>query len=49
MSDVIEQFTDEEAIKILNTLNSHNVKSIIIKSPLSPDWETWDNYFGSIF
>jgi len=47
MSDVIEHFTDEEAIKILNMLNALNVKSIIIKSPLSPDGETWDNYFGS--
>jgi len=47
MSDTIEHFNDEEAKRIFNMVKEFNVKSIIIKSPLTPNGQTWHNYKGS--
>jgi hypothetical protein len=40
MSDTIEHFTDDEAKRILDFIRSFKVKSIIIKSPLTPNGQT---------
>lgn len=47
MSDTIEHFSDEEANETFNMLQRFNIKSVIIKSPLNPSGQTWDNYNGS--